>query len=144
MSRPPRSRALPATALSALILSVAAFVAPAYAQDKVTQVARTDSTPSQRLSMGIGKSVIIDLPRDASEIFVGNPAVANAVVRSPRKLYVIGVANGQTTIFAIDARGAQIATVIGMLSTTPGERLTEAGATHLCTSLDEVLAIVMG
>ncbi len=42
------------------------------------------------------------------------------------------------------ARGAQIATVIGMLSTTPGERLTEAGATHLCTSLDEVLAIVMG
>ena len=111
MSRPPRSRALPATALSALILSVAAFVAPAYAQDKVTQVARTDSTPSQRLSMGIGKSVIIDLPRDASEIFVGNPAVANAVVRSPRKLYVIGVANGQTTIFAIDARGAQIAKI---------------------------------
>ncbi len=111
MSRPPRSRALPATALSALILAVAALVAPAYAQNKVTQVARTDSTPSQRLSMGIGKSVIIDLPRDASEIFVGNPAVANAVVRSPRKLYVIGVANGQTTIFAIDARGAQIAKI---------------------------------
>ena len=61
--------------------------------------------------MGIGKSIIIDLPRDASEIFVGNPAVANAVVRSPRKLYVIGMANGQTTIFALDANGGQIAKI---------------------------------
>ncbi len=111
MSRPPRFRATPAAALGALILAAAAFVAPAYAQNNMTQVARTDSSPSQRLSMGIGKSVIIDLPRDASEIFVGNPAVANAVVRSPRKLYVIGVANGQTTIFALDARGAQIAKI---------------------------------
>jgi pilus assembly protein CpaC len=111
MSRHPRLRAMPATALGAFILAAAALVAPVYAQNNVTQVARTDSSPSQRLSMGIGKSVIIDLPRDASEIFVGNPAVANAVVRSPRKLYVIGVANGQTTIFAIDARGTQIAKI---------------------------------
>lgn len=111
MSRHPRVRVTPVAALSALILAVSAFVAPAYAQDNVSQAARTDSSPSQRLSMGIGKSVIIDLPRDAAEIFVGNPAVANAVVRSPRKLYIIGAANGQTTIFAIDARGAQIAKI---------------------------------
>lgn len=72
---------------------------------------RSGSESGQRLSMGIGKSVIIDLPRDASEIFVGNPAVANAVVRSPRKLYVIGMANGQTTIFALDANGGEIAKI---------------------------------
>lgn len=74
-------------------------------------MARSGSEAGQRISMGVGKSVIIDLPRDASEIFVGNPTVANAIVRSPRKLYVIGMANGQTTIFALDANGGEIAKI---------------------------------
>ncbi|MBV9703419.1 MAG: pilus assembly protein N-terminal domain-containing protein, partial [Methylobacteriaceae bacterium] len=52
---------------------------------------------TRSLNMGVGKSVIIDLPQDAGEIFVGNPKVANAIVRSPRKLYVLAVDNGQTT-----------------------------------------------
>jgi pilus assembly protein CpaC len=64
---------------------------------------------TRHISMGVGKSVIVDLPQDAAEIFVGNPKVANAVVRSARKLYVIGIENGQTTVFALDAQGRQIA-----------------------------------
>jgi pilus assembly protein CpaC len=59
--------------------------------------------------MGVGKSIIIDLPQDAAEIFVANPKVANAVVRSPRKLYVIGMETGQTSVFAMDKHGRQIA-----------------------------------
>jgi pilus assembly protein CpaC len=53
--------------------------------------------------------VIIDLPRDAKEVFVANPAVANAVVRSTRKVFVIGMADGATSIFIMDAEGRQIA-----------------------------------
>jgi pilus assembly protein CpaC len=64
---------------------------------------------TRRISMGVGKSIIVDLPRDASEIFIGNPKVANAVVRSAHKLYVIGMDNGQTTVFALDHEGRQIA-----------------------------------
>ena len=37
--------------------------------------------------------------------------MANAVVRSARRLYVMAVGNGQTTIFALDKRGRQIATL---------------------------------
>lgn len=107
MIKPSLMSAIAATALGALALP-AAIPALAQAQSEITQVARSNSSPSQRLSMGVGKSVIVDLPRDAAEIFVGNPDVANAIVRSPRKLYVIGAANGQTTIFALDANGAQI------------------------------------
>lgn len=65
----------------------------------------------QRINIGVGKSVIVDLPRDAAEIFVGNPKVADAIVRTPRKLYVIAAANGQTTIFAMDSNGQTISTV---------------------------------
>ena len=71
------------------------------------QAART-SGAARHLQMGVGKSVIVDLPADASEIFVGNPGVANAIVRSARRLYIDAIANGQTSIFALDKDGRQI------------------------------------
>jgi pilus assembly protein CpaC len=63
------------------------------------------------LQLGVGQSVIVDLPQDATEIFIGDPKVANAVVRSARRLYVAAVANGQTTIFALAADGSKIAAI---------------------------------
>ena len=65
---------------------------------------------TRRITMGVGKSIIVNLPEDAGEIFVGNPAVANAIVRNPRKIYVIGRGAGQTTIYAMDKHGRRIAT----------------------------------
>ena len=70
-----------------------------------------EKSTTRRIAMGVGKSVIINLPQDASEIFVGNPKVANAVVRSARKLYIIGMEGGQTTVFAMDKQGHRIATL---------------------------------
>ncbi len=66
---------------------------------------------ARKLTLGVGRSTIVDLPSDASEIFIGNPQVANAVVRSARKMFVLGIANGQTTIFALDKAGHRIATL---------------------------------
>lgn len=66
---------------------------------------------ARRLDLSIGRSVIIDLPRDAKEVFVANPGVANAVVRSTRKVFLIGMANGATSVFVMDAEGRQIATL---------------------------------
>jgi pilus assembly protein CpaC len=67
------------------------------------------ATVSRSISMGVGKSLVVDLPRDAAEIVVGNPAVANAVVRTPRKLFIMGAGQGQTTVFALDSQGRQFA-----------------------------------
>jgi pilus assembly protein CpaC len=82
------------------------------------------SPVARRLQMGVGKSIIIDLPEDASEIFVGDPKVANAIVRSARRLYVDAVANGQTSIFAMDKDGRQIAVLEISVGRDVGE-LTE-------------------
>lgn len=73
------------------------------------QIEAENPAITRHISMGVGKSVIIDLPQDAAEIFVGNPEIANAVVRSASKLYVIGIKEGQTTVFALDKQGRQIA-----------------------------------
>jgi pilus assembly protein CpaC len=101
--------------ISSLMCGLAAslaVVAPAekiWAQSQPQIEASDNPSITRRISMGVGKSVIVDLPQDAAEIFVGNPKVANAVVRSARKLYIIGIDNGQTTVFALDAQGRQIA-----------------------------------
>ena len=71
----------------------------------------TIDQPVRKLTLGVGRSSIVELPADASEIFIGNPQVANAVVRSARKMFILGVANGQTTIFALDKEGRRIATL---------------------------------
>ena len=61
------------------------------------------------MQLGIGKSVVIDLPRDIKDVLVAEPKFANAVVRSTRRAYLIGVAVGQTNIYFFDAEGKQIA-----------------------------------
>ena len=61
------------------------------------------------LSLGIGKSVVIDLPRDIKDVLVADPKIANAVVRSSQRAYIIGATIGQTNIVFFDANGQQIA-----------------------------------
>ena len=74
----------------------------------VIQVAASEAT-SRFIPLGIGKSVAIDLPTDIKDVLVADPKVANAVVRSSRRAYMIGVTVGQTNIFFFDADGKQIA-----------------------------------
>lgn len=61
------------------------------------------------LALGVGKSIVVDLPRDAKDVLIANPAVANAVIRSARRAYLIGVKAGQTNIVFFDENGQQIA-----------------------------------
>ena len=72
------------------------------------RVVGSDSS-SRFVQLGVGKSVVIDLPRDIKDVLVAEPKFANAVVRSTRRAYLIGVAVGQTNIYFFDADGKQIA-----------------------------------
>jgi pilus assembly protein CpaC len=53
--------------------------------------------------------VIIDLPRDVKDVLVADPKIANAVVRSAQRAYIIGAAVGQTNVVFFDADGQQVA-----------------------------------
>jgi pilus assembly protein CpaC len=97
-------------ALSTIL--VLALSGPALAQTSapapVLNVGTSEHAMARKLDLSIGRSMIIELPRDAKEVFVANPKVANAVVRSARKLFIIGIADGSTSMFVIDAEGRQI------------------------------------
>ncbi len=49
---------------------------------------------SRFISLGVGKSVVIDLPRDIKDVLIADPKTANAVVRSARRAFIIGAAVG--------------------------------------------------
>ena len=60
------------------------------------------------LALGVGKSVVLDLPREAKDVLVADPKIANAVIRSAQRAYIIGSAIGQTNVVFFDADGNQI------------------------------------
>lgn len=66
------------------------------------------SAGAQSLSIPRGKSAIVDLPVDARDVLVTNPAVAFAVLRSPRQIFIMGVAPGETDAAFFDASGRRI------------------------------------
>jgi pilus assembly protein CpaC len=70
---------------------------------------QTIPTRTRFLALGIGKSTIIDLPRDVKDVLVADPKIANAVIRSPQRAYIIGAAVGQTNVVFFDSDGQQIA-----------------------------------
>ena len=100
--------ALSFSAVAALTLNPA--LAPVSASDyRVAAPLVADGQMNARpLSLGIGKSIVIDLPRDIKDVLVADPKIANAVVRSSRRAYIIGTAVGQTNVFFFDAEGRQI------------------------------------
>ena len=96
--------------VSAALLAIAptSNVRAADGDDFARMGAMSDAT-AQPLQMGVGQSVIRDLPEEAGEIYVGDPTVANAIVRTAKRIYISGVANGHTSIFALAKDGRRIA-----------------------------------
>jgi len=63
---------------------------------------------TQSISIPKGRSATIELPIDARDVMVTNPLVADAVLRSPRRITVLGVAPGMTDAAFFDASGRRI------------------------------------
>jgi pilus assembly protein CpaC len=101
-------RALSFSAVAALTLNPA--LTPVVASDyRAAPVAADGQINARFLALGIGKSVVIDLPRDIKDVLVADPKIANAVIRSAQRAYIIGAAIGQTNIVFFDSAGQQIA-----------------------------------
>ena len=116
---------IPRIAKAASLLLLASVTAqPALAKDPVKQFGGVpyenipsprmqthsgDASGARRVDLSIGKSFVLDLPQDAGEVFVADPKVANAIVRTPRKIFILGTGQGTTSVFVLDKNGQQIA-----------------------------------
>jgi pilus assembly protein CpaC len=101
-------RALSFSAVAALTLNPA--LTPVVASDyTATPVVADGQTKTRFLALGIGKSVVVDFPRDVKDVLVADPKIANAVVRSAQRAYIIGAAVGQTNVVFFDSEGKPVA-----------------------------------
>jgi len=101
-------RALSFSAVAALTLNSALTPVVASEDLAATPVAASGPAKTRFLSLGIGKSVVVDFPRDVKDVLVADPKIANAVIRSSQRAYIIGAAVGQTNVVFFDAAGQQI------------------------------------
>ena len=75
----------------------------------VMRVELSASGPAARtLALGKGKSALVDLPVDARDVTVASPAVADVVLRTPRRISIFGVAPGQTDAVFFEGMGKPI------------------------------------
>lgn len=103
-----RVRQLAAPGLALAIAMGGLIAAEAHAQGTV---AVSSQNASQRIKLGLNKSRVLELPRDAYDILVANPAVADAVTRTARRIYLFGKTVGETNIFVFGPNGEQIASI---------------------------------
>jgi pilus assembly protein CpaC len=102
-------RTLLLSAAAALTLSPLLPVVAAEAEKDPVTTSAIGPAKMRFLSLGVGKSVVVDLPRDVKDVLVADPKIANAVIRSPQRAYIIGGAVGQTNVVFFDGDGQQIA-----------------------------------
>jgi pilus assembly protein CpaC len=85
-----------------------ALAAGMAAQSAVVRVNLTGGSASQALNLPTGKSAIIELPVDVRDVLVTNPGVADAMLRSPRRIFILGLKSGTTDAVFFDAAGRRI------------------------------------
>lgn len=88
--------AIPATAGSESNTSGARITAPGH------------SDVSQYVTLGLNKSMIVELDEPAADIVITNPGIADAVVQTSNRIIFRGVNFGQTNAFVFDRSGNQI------------------------------------
>jgi len=106
-----RSRLVRALTFSAIVaFTLNPALTPVLAADDRadTPIVSGGQSKVRFLSLGIGKSVVIDFPNEVKDVLVADPKIANAVVRSAKRAYIIGAAVGQTSIVFFDGEGHQV------------------------------------
>jgi len=98
-------------AVAAMSIAVVAITPTSALAQTTLRISESEGSGARHIDLGLGKSLIVELPRDAKEVFVASPGVANAVVRGTRKVFVIATGVGQTSLFFMDGAGAQIAAI---------------------------------
>ena len=102
-------RTLSLSTVAALTLGALLPVVAAEADKDPVTTSAIGSAKMRFLALGVGKSMVVDLPRDVKDVLVADPKIANAVVRSAQRAYIIGGAVGQTNVVFFDADGQQVA-----------------------------------
>ena len=77
-------------------------------QIPVEPLPATPAAGADHFELPLNKTRPIELSRAVRDVIIGNPEVADVVVRAPGQVYLIGRSVGETNVFLVDAKGALV------------------------------------
>ena len=101
-------------ALVALAACVTVAPATALAEQQhrsYLRVGETGNETGRQITLGLNKSMIVELPREVREVMVSNPDKMDAVLQTSTRAYLIGKAPGESNIIFVDKDGRQVVTL---------------------------------
>lgn len=75
------------------------------------RLTEADAGKRRTVNLGLGKSVLIELPRPARDVMVSNPQAVDAVVQSSNRIFLVARRFGESNAFIFDETGEQFATL---------------------------------
>jgi pilus assembly protein CpaC len=75
---------------------------------RVITISTRGGPAHQRLTLPLDKAAVVQLDTDARDVLVSNPDLVDAVVRTPRRIFLLATKVGQTNAFFFGADGQQI------------------------------------
>lgn len=86
-------------------------ISPTNAHQSFIKISETESIPVRKnIKLGLGKSVLIEFPRDVRDVMVSNPSAVDAVVLSSNRVFLLARKVGEANAFFFEANGDQAAT----------------------------------
>jgi len=77
-------------------------------QIPVEPLPATPASDNDQFELPLNKTRPIELDRAVRDVIIGNPEVADVVVRAPGQVYLIGRSVGETNVFLVDAKGGLV------------------------------------
>ena len=73
------------------------------------RIGETGNGNARQMTLGLNKSMIIDLPRAVRDVVISNPEQMEAVLQTSTRAYLIGKKTGEANVIFIDKDGRQVA-----------------------------------
>jgi pilus assembly protein CpaC len=71
-------------------------------------LAETPDQQGRPVTVELNKSRLVELPRDVAEVVISNPAIVEAVVRTPRRVHLLGQQIGQASAVFVCRDGSRL------------------------------------
>lgn len=110
-----RMRRFSLTTLAAAGLALLGAIAPVAAADEqhrsFLRIGQSELGVARQITLGLNKSMIVELPHEVRDVMVSNPEKIEAVLQTATRAYLIGRQAGEANILFIDKDGKQVATL---------------------------------
>jgi pilus assembly protein CpaC len=106
--------------LIALIMAAPCFAAST-PEPNIISIATGGGEVHKRVTLGLDRATIIEIDAGVRDALVSNPAIVDAVVKSPRRIYLIAKKQGQANAFFYDGSGHRLLTLDINVDRDPGD-----------------------